>query len=650
MLKNKIYILTLFLISIVTSLVAQNKLLVSNHDKKFDSLKFSVSKRFFNAPFETKKDAILLAKMAKTRVQKIESLHLLGYVYDLTGNVDSAKYCLENRLKLTSKYYANDKRHFQAVIDYTNWGMDYIDGGVLTELLTNTISKLDKQKNKKELGLMYLLLGDVFFRENQLEKASSYFDKSFQLLEGKLSKVDYYERKGNLSLAKNNYNEAKNNFNKAIELLDNKTVFVHANFLKQLGYTHYKMNNFVEARKNFNEALTLQNKYKYLNLKSSTFLYLSYLEKAENNLVNEKKALDSAKTFYEGDILVLKDINLAYSNYFSRTKDLQKENFYLNEFKKNLDSINRQQEKNNILKVESSFQLKESKKELLLKNKILEKESKLKQLYFFIAIIAFFLAIIIFWIFYRKMITQKKLNKNQYLLHEEQLKLMMENQRTEIIKEKIKAKIEERGKLSLELHDGIANEISALKLSISDEKLLTKSEIDSVVSKIDKLYNEVRNLSHELDPDNIADVEFSQLVNNLCLITEKNGVKTKKSIFISKKIDDLDDTILLNLYRILQEAINNTLKHAEATEIQIDVMENNNELYMSVIDNGKGFTTNTSKPGIGLKNIEKRVNALDGNYEIVNNSKGTTITIRIPMSSPKFKDVEIQKQAELLYP
>ncbi len=642
MLKNKIYVLTVYLIFGLTSLLSQNKSLINLNQNKFDSLKFSISKRFFNAPFETKKDAVILSKMAKTRVQKIESLHLLGYVYDLTGNVDSAKYCLENRLELTSKYYPNDKRHFQAVIDYTNWGVDYVDGSVLTELLIKTIAKLDKQKHKKELGLMYLLLGDVFFRENQLDKASSYYDKSFQLLESRLSKVDFYERKGNLFLAKNIFNEAKINYNKAIQLLDNKTVFVHANFLKQLGYINYKMNNFIEARKNFVESLFLQNKYKYLNLKSSTFLYLAYLEKAENNTVNEKRALDSAKAFYDGDILVLKDINLAYSNYFSRTKDVLKENFYSNEFKKNLDSINSQQEKKNILKVESAFQLKESKKELFLKNKILKKESKLKKLYFAVAIIAFTFSIIIFWIFYRKVITQKKLNKNQYLLHEEELKLMMENQRTEIIKEKIKAKIEERGKLSLELHDGIANEISALKLSISDEKILTKLDIDSVVSKIDKLYNEVRNLSHELDPDNIADVEFSQLVNNLCLIIEKSGVKTIKNIFISKKIDDLDDSILLNIYRILQEAINNALKHAEATEIQIDVMENNNELYMSVIDNGKGFAINNSKPGIGLKNIEKRVNVLQGKYEILNNSKGTTITIRIPMNCSKFEIIKGQ--------
>lgn len=644
MCQTKFIIVLLFYCISLVSAQTNPSLPDKKFNKYFDSLKISVSNRFFNDPNGTKKDALHLFKIAKSRQQRVESLHLLGYVYDLTGKVDSAKYCLENRLALTSKYFLNTPRHYQAVIDYTNWGMEYIDSTVLVELLTKTMSNLDANKNKKDLALMSMLLGDVFLRDKEFEKANFYYEKSFKELDSKLATIDYYERKGNLNIAKNNFKEAKANFEKAIAILNNKTVFVYVGYLKALGYINYRLKDFEQARKKLNESLELQRKFNYSNLNSETFLNLSYLEKEAKNYSAEKKYLDSARVNNDGDLLLMKDINFAYSDYYSRRNDFDNEKHFFTLYTKNLDSINNRERNKAKLKMESLYQLKESKKELFLQEKILEKESTLKKVYLVSSFALFVLTIIIFWIFYKKFKTQKKLNKNQDSLHEQTLKLMQENQRTEIIKEKIKAKLEERGKLSLELHDGIANEIGALKLTISDEKILTKKEIDSIVTKIDKLYNEVRNLSHDLDPDNIADVEFSQLVNNLCLIIEKSGIKTIKNIFISKNVDDLDERILLNIYRILQEAINNTLKHASATEIQVDVMDTEEELFMRVKDNGVGFSNNVSKPGIGLKNIEKRVSLLNGKYEISNSSNGTTIDIRIPKNIVNNQEIIMAKE------
>lgn len=599
-------------------------------DKYFDSIRKVVHDNFFDNPTGVKKDAIFLVKIAKSIDQKEQALHLLGYVYDLTGNVDSARYCLDNRLNITKKHFSNTITHYQAVIDYANWGMEYVDSTVLTELLTTTLSNLDAKSNKREYGLMCLLLGDVFYKNKDYKKTEYYYDKSSKMLSGKYAQSDYYERKGKLNIAKNNFELAQKYFLKAIEIINNKTNFASVGNMNYLGYINYRLKKFQTAKEILNKSLSLQKKYDYSYLKSNTYLYLSYLEKESKNYENEKKYLDSAKAHYDGDLLFLKDLNLAYSDFYSRTHDFDKEKQYGNLYTKTLDSINNVESLKTRLRFESLFQLKENKKELYLQKKILEKESLLKKVYLFSAFILLLLGVGIIWIFYKKFKTQKKLNKNQYHLHEQTLKLMQENQRTEIIKEKIKAKIEERGKLSMELHDGIASEIGALKLTISDGQKLDKENMDSLILKIDKLYNEVRNLSHDLDPDNIAFVEFSQLVNNLCLITEKSGLKTTKNIFISRTIDELDEKILVNIYRILQEAINNTIKHAFATEVQIDVIESEEELYFSVKDNGKGFGNSSTKIGIGLKNIQKRVNSLNGICDISNSSIGTTIAIKIP--------------------
>ncbi|NJM79903.1 MAG: hypothetical protein HC854_10330 [Flavobacterium sp.] len=87
----------------------------------------------------------------------------------------------------------------------------------------------------------------------------------------------------------------------------------------------------------------------------------------------------------------------------------------------------------------------------------------------------------------------------------------------------------------------------------------------------------------------------------------------------------------MNIYRILQETINNVLKHANATEIQLDIIQLDSELLLIIKDNGIGFSVNDVKAGIGLKNIEKRVAALNGKLNLISSEKGTTVDIKLPL-------------------
>ena len=341
--------------------------------------------------------------------------------------------------------------------------------------------------------------------------------------------------------------------------------------------------------------------------------------------------LDKALEFNQGNILVLKDIYLAYKDYYSSQGDFLNENESLALFNKINDSIFNVEKAKLGSDLESRFQLRENKKELALKEKIIQKEQKIKSQFVIGFGILLVLLVTLIGVYFNKIKTQKKLRNNQKLLHEEQLKSMLENQRTEIIKEKIKAKSEERSRLSLELHDGIANEIGALKVALTNEKILDANAINSVVDKIDKLYNEVRDWSHDLNSDKILDIEFSQLIHSLCLIPEKKGIKIHKNILIDEKINTLDDSILLNIYRIIQEAINNILKHAQASEIQLDIIQSESEIFLIIKDNGVGFSKNSSKSGIGLKNIEKRIETLKGKFYLITSDQGTTLDIKLPI-------------------
>ena len=601
----------------------------SQESKNIEIIKERVSRTFFKNPEKAKKDAYLLYGKAKTNEEIEVSLKYLGYIYDLTGEPDSARAYLTRRLEFNKEHFKNQILHFDAIISYVNWGKNYAVSETLMTELIDGLSLIDTTVNTQEKGLMYLLLGDIFLKENNLDKASDYFDKSFKLIKGKYVVSDYYLRKSEIEIRRFHYAKAKKLLLKGFTLIKNENIFTYPDFLNKLGFVSLMSNDYDTAEDYLVESLNYQKKNNFKSSTSETYLNLFYLDKKTKN-ENEKLYLDKAIKHANGNIVLLRSIYLAFKDYYSRRDNSSKEHEYLNKFNKLNDSIFSIERAKARADIESRYQLKENQKEIALKEKIIEINEKTKKLYAIVITLLFLLLLVVMVFFWLKIKAQKKRSTLEHLLHEEHLKLILENRKTEIIKEKVKTKIEEREKLSLEIHDGIANEISALKLSIINDSNLSKNEIiDSTVNKIDKLYQEVRNLSHNLDPNTITEVEFYQLIDKMCSIVEKQGIEIKKQIIMSKKINTLNERILLNLCRIFQEAINNIVKHSNATEAFVEIIETNNELLFEISDNGDGIN-NSNKSGIGIKNIKTRVTNLNGNVKIISKN-GTTIKMEIPI-------------------
>lgn len=604
-----------------------SSLLLSQKKINFEMVQKRVQKNYFTEPKAALKDVILLKKLAKTNSEKNTAYQYLGYVHNFLGHTDSTRFYIQTRLNFAKKNFKNTKDYYQAIIDYSNQGMEIIDSYVLIKELTEGLSHINEQKFPKEKGLMFMLLGDILLRDGEVDKANNYFDKSFGLITGKLVKVDYYLRKSSISIKKQNYIESKGFLLNALNDVDKKNSYAHPLILNKLGYTYVMLKDTKKAKETLLESVHFQNKNGFNNLTSEAYLNLYYLAKLQNNSALEKDYLTKALEANENDIYLKKDIYLGFKTFYSKQGDLENENKYSIKFNKLNDSILNLERGKLKSDIESRFQLKESIKEISHKEKIIKKDARIKVLYGLGIGLLFLLIVILLFVYFYKISIQKKLRKSQKKLHEEELKLMQEDQRREIIKEKFK----ERKKLSMELHDGIANEIGSLKLNISNDSEFNNENLNSILSKIDKLYDDVRNFSHDLDPENITDVEFSQLVNNLCSLIEKKGIKTNKKILITKDIDSLDESVLINLYRILQEIINNIIKHAKATEVQLEIYEDDKELIFFVKDNGVGLMSKPIvKTGIGLNNIKKRVEFLQGTYEFTNLEMGTSILIKIP--------------------
>lgn len=218
--------------------------------------------------------------------------------------------------------------------------------------------------------------------------------------------------------------------------------------------------------------------------------------------------------------------------------------------------------------------------------------------------------------------------------------------KTEIAREReagLKAVIEateaERARIARDLHDGVGQQLSGLKLSwqkvlVAWQNQGEKERIQTakLTQVLDETATEVRSISHQMMPRSLSQYGLVPAVGDLL---EKSlsttGIEyTWEPMGLEK--ERFPPEVELNLYRVLQELINNILKHAKATKIEVQMMKNAGQLITIVSDNGVGMTDKISNDGIGLRNIRGRLNTIGGNVHFENNN-GTAVTVRVKLNS-----------------
>lgn len=227
-------------------------------------------------------------------------------------------------------------------------------------------------------------------------------------------------------------------------------------------------------------------------------------------------------------------------------------------------------------------------------------------------------------------------NKCQSLvkIHDLTYKLQQEASRIATI---IKTQEEERNRVASDLHDSIGQQISALKFYFDsiqkqkDEKmrnaLLKKTE-----ALIDNVADEIRNICFQLMPRSVEKFGIAQSIKQLAdLIHFSTGIK------FDLKLDDsnikLENNIAMSVYRVIQEFVNNSIKHAKCKNILIDLQFKGKELLLKMNDDGIGFENNASlKRGNGLDNINLRIKYLHGDIDFKSEkNKGVHLSISIPL-------------------
>ncbi len=205
---------------------------------------------------------------------------------------------------------------------------------------------------------------------------------------------------------------------------------------------------------------------------------------------------------------------------------------------------------------------------------------------------------------------------------------LLEKEKThqaEIIKAIVESQEHERNKVGRELHDMIGANISVIKQQIDKNN-------KSLISVVERTIDAVRNLSHGLITPLIKDDEFVDEINELCVLFSDIDIQVKSHFHNWDK--QIEPEKATHLYRIVQELLQNAVKHSQASQVYIQfIVDNEGKLTLMYEDDGNGFDYDSAykKDGLGLKNIENRIELINATafYDTKVNGSGTTIIIEV---------------------
>lgn len=230
----------------------------------------------------------------------------------------------------------------------------------------------------------------------------------------------------------------------------------------------------------------------------------------------------------------------------------------------------------------------------------------------------------------------------------------------EIIKDKIESELkeqrvrsililegqeEERRRISRDIHDGIGQQLTALKFTIEninlEPNMPTREEnVKEAQKMLNQVIREVRRVSFNLNPSALSDYGLVPVTRRFC--AEANRLSDKTVIFENKTgfLNRMDKSIETNLYRIIQEAVNNAIKYSKSDEIRVEFSHKAHYLNVDVIDNGVGFdfqnyrkSESKDGTGLGILNMQERTYYINGTFELSSEpGKGTRINIHLPIN------------------
>lgn len=361
------------------------------------------------------------------------------------------------------------------------------------------------------------------------------------------------------------------------------------------GYMALKENKFNEAVNYYEESLNIQKNKKSGVLIGKDISIYTNLVKAYLGLHNYKKALEYQQTAF----------------------DLQ-------------DTINQRKHKELLSEYYAEFKTAEKELEITrLEMKQQETRSRSVMIFITLAAVVILLIIALLYTRLQRLKKEREATLLAQRIEQKDNEFAQLQQQTEkrLTRKYIEGLETERERLAKELHDDVCNSIWALEMKVESLKDTMGETATNEIKTLSSIRNRVRSISHELMPPVFQYATIDEMLDDFIDHLQLPAL-TKASYSSTKDYDwnRVSPEVGFELYRVAQEAISNTLKYADATEIRVNLSVDDKTIVMAIEDNGKGFDIDNHKAGIGLHTIKQRINSINGKVEIYSQSqKGTKI-------------------------
>ncbi|MEX0290568.1 MAG: ATP-binding protein [Flavobacteriaceae bacterium] len=586
----------------------------------------------------------LLARQALKISQKNKDYKLaeiynkIGLSHIYKSETDSAHHFFDEALRILD---LEDNKEVRAMV-YANYSMSYHNSDDFEEKANYNLKAIELVKdNKHEVCRLYFNHAVMLANAGFTSQAKKYLRLAYKnsqssgnnLIEAVTLKALTY------------YATTENKLDSAQYYLDRGLVLCKTTKSPQICFEiHSKLGEFYGDLKRYGEANAELSKAKeYALARNKIYDIMVTNITLGNNELKRGHFVKSASYFAEFDRLYQEnpfpDIGLeAYRSWAEvekQKKNYEKSNRLLEKYVAIKDSVYSNENRLLLADVNTRYETEKKDKELAEQqlqlqeqaNSILKKEKQYNQA--LAGALLLFFAGLGGWLYYRQ---RQKIKSNEIMT----LKAQQDILKLEAL---IEGEEKERVRLAQDLHDGINGDLAVIKYKITslnptEFKDKEKEAYSEAINMLDNAVDQVRRISHNLAPPSLHNFDLTEAIKQYC-----NKVASANPIHIDfqfygndLKLEKETETVV---YRMVQELVNNAIKHARAKEVLVQINHREYKLDIVVEDDGIGFDASSSATGIGLQNVRSRVNYLKGELDIDSGKGGSSIRINIDLNKLK---------------
>ncbi len=592
--------------------------------------------------FKSADSALLFGSRALELARKIgykrgiaQAYNDMAIIYIDRANYHRASNYLNESMKI--RLQMNDQAGMASL--YNKLGIIHQKQGRLKEALESQLSALNiyqKLGQDKWIGYTYNNIAIIHQNLDSPEKALEYHKKSLEYrkkLNDKSGEATSYSNMANLFIRIHDTISAISYYQKALDMaisLKNKELI--SGNLSNISNIYMGRREYGTALKHYQESLAIREKLGDSKGISSTLSRIGTVY-TETGRYKEALAVLNRSLRIARDISVVEEqmsALLGLAKLKAITNQLDSSFVLMKEYISMKDSVYDARIKQQILDVQSQYETNQLEQDIELMRKEKENaEIRLRQRKIELLLVIFILISITgagIFLFYRHKQNQKA-ETAAVKLNEQEIR----------INAVLEAQEDERRRIAKELHDGVGQTLSAIKMNYQSLRGRLSEEKDSpdykkIDNMLDQVGTEVRSISHQMIPKELEQFGLIPAIEGMLKMNLENShiqYLFENSGWSGRLIDSIE----LAIFRILQELVSNSIKHSHASQFSVQLLRLSSHVVLVVSDDGVGFdVANKEKNGIGLLNIASRVDAVKGHLSFESTPEnGTLVTIRIPI-------------------